>query len=152
LRYHDCSELGRAEEYQETFCWNCQFAGQGLSLGLRKQNRLKSAFLKCREFIYFIARILSFRHGARETDFSFPNRPDRLCGPPSLQFNENRISLPMVNCIHVRHSFPSNAQIKNGWSFTSAPLKLHHDARMDDFTFTLFQNTTQTTSRYEDFL
>ena len=56
--------------------------------------------------------------------FSSLNRPDHFLDPPSYLFNSYRGTFSTVRrpgC-DVDHSRPSSADIKNEWSYTSAPL------------------------------
>jgi len=66
--------------------------------------------------------------------FSFPKRPDRLWGPPSLLFNGYWVSLPGLQRPGREdvHSLPFSAELKNEWSYNSAPL---HGVDRDNFTF-----------------
>jgi hypothetical protein len=68
--------------------------------------------------------------------FSFPKRPDRLWGPPSLLFNGYRGTFPEVKWPEreVNHSSPSSAEIKNEWSYTSAPHICLHGMERESFT------------------
>jgi hypothetical protein len=56
-------------------------------------------------------------------DFPSTKRPDWLCGPPRLQFNGYRslfLGLKRQG-LDVNNTFPSIAEVMNGWSFTSNP-------------------------------
>jgi hypothetical protein len=54
--------------------------------------------------------------------FSSAKRPERLLGPPSLQFSEYQGSFPGIKRpeLEVDHCPPPSAEVKNGWSCTSA--------------------------------
>jgi len=62
--------------------------------------------------------------------FSPPPRPDRLWGPPSLLSNgyqELFLSLGVKRPgREADHLFPSSAEVKNTWRYTSTPpIRLH---------------------------
>jgi hypothetical protein len=79
-----------------------------------------------------------FRLPARAELLSSPNHLDRLLGPPNLTFNGYLGSFPVVQRTvrEVDNPHPSNAEIKNEWSLTSAsPLCLYGVDR-GNFTYT----------------
>jgi hypothetical protein len=55
--------------------------------------------------------------------FSSPNRPDRLWGPPSLLNNGywGRSSLVKQRGRGADHSYPTSAEVKKMWMYTSTP-------------------------------
>jgi hypothetical protein len=57
-----------------------------------------------------------------EKFFSFPKRPDRLWGPPSLLFNGYGGCFPKLKQPEreVDHTSPFSAKVKNVWSYNSA--------------------------------
>jgi len=66
-----------------------------------------------------------------------------------LSFKWNRPSSPEVKGLRreVYHSLPSNAKVKNEWSYTSAPpIRLHKVIR-DKFIFTVIQNIPRYTRK-----
>jgi hypothetical protein len=87
--------------------------------------------------------------------FSSPPRPDRLRGPPSLLFNGYQGLFPWEvkrPWCESDHSPPSSTEIKNEWSYTSAPqyafmawcsVKIKHS---DNFTFYLNEKVKITIS------
>jgi hypothetical protein len=73
--------------------------------------------------------VFEFRQGQRF--FSFPKRQDRLLGPRSLLFTAYQCTFPGHD---VNHSRPSSAEVKNGWSYTSAPPICLHGVDREAFT------------------
>jgi hypothetical protein len=60
--------------------------------------------------------------------FSSPPRPERLWGPLSLLFNAYRLFFsPGVKRPgrEADHSPPSSDEVKNEWSYTTPPIRLH---------------------------
>jgi hypothetical protein len=68
---------------------------------------------------------------------SSPKRPHWLWGPPSLVFIGYLVYFPVVkrSGCGVDHSSPSSAEVKNEWSYTSAPPICHHSVDRHSFNF-----------------
>jgi hypothetical protein len=68
--------------------------------------------------------------------FSSPKRRDRLWAPLSLLLKGYRSPFPWVQRSRreVTHSPPSSAPVKNRWSYTSTPIRLH-DLDRENFAF-----------------
>ena len=71
--------------------------------------------------------------------FLLPNRPDRLWVPPSLLFNEYRLSCSVVQQPgpEVEHSSPFMTEVKNEWSSTFTSPTCLHDVDKYNVTFTV---------------
>lgn len=69
--------------------------------------------------------------------FLSPKRPDWFWCPPSLLWNWYRGSFTEVKLPgrESDHSSPSDAEVENDWSYTSAPPICLHGVRMENFTF-----------------
>ena len=70
--------------------------------------------------------------------FSSPNRPERLWVPLSLHYDGYRGSFSGVKWPGHKydHSPRSSAEVKNEWSYTSAPPIRFHGVEKENFTFT----------------
>ena len=64
-------------------------------------------------------------------------RPDRLWGPPSLLYNSYWSFIKSVNRLRheSNHSPASTGEVKNWWSYISAPSIDHHRQHMHNFGF-----------------
>lgn len=86
-----------------------------------------------------LSRLRAWRSGLRiplrTRNFSFPKRPDRLWGPPTLLFNEYRYSFPRGKTAEVNHRYPSTAEVKNEWIYTSSPLIRLPGIDLEHFTY-----------------
>jgi hypothetical protein len=77
-----------------------------------------------------------FKSLQKQAVFSFPKRPDPLCGPPSFLFNRYRGSFPGIRRPRrgTDHLPPPPAEVKNEWSHTTTPLIRLHGVRRDSIT------------------
>jgi len=69
--------------------------------------------------------------------FSSVKCPERLWGPPRLLFSGYRVGIKQLRH-DVDHSPPYRAEVKNGWSYTSAPCMCLQGMDRDRSNFDLF--------------
>jgi hypothetical protein len=83
------------------------------------------------------------RSGVRilvEARHFFPQRQERLWGPPTLPLRVYRGSFPVVERLgrYVNHSPPSRFGVKNEWSYTSTLSTCLHSMDKENFTFYVY--------------
>jgi hypothetical protein len=86
--------------------------------------------------------VRSLISGRGKKFFLFKNVHERLWGPAGILFNRYRYFFPGVRRPgrEVDHSSSSTAEVKNEWSYTSAPPISPNGVRRDNFTLYLSLN------------
>ena len=95
-------------------------------------------------------RLLAGLSGVR-FPFLLSKHPDRLWGPPNLLFSKYWGYFPGVEwpMCEVNHSPPSNAEVRNKWSYAYAPSVCHHGVEKEksSYGFRLLKFNTRNTEQ-----